>query len=64
MRDFLFVLDRDAPKSLQSQVREKLVSAILAGHLKPGEKLPSTRHLSKQLSKFEGKTAKAEKQNY
>lgn len=26
-----------------------MVSAILAGHLKPGEKLPSTRHLSRQL---------------
>jgi len=49
LRDFLISLDRDANKSLQAQLREVLVSAILAGHLKPGEKLPSTRHLSKQL---------------
>ena len=49
MRDFLISLDRTANKSLQAQLREILVSAILAGHLRPGEKLPSTRHLSKQL---------------
>lgn len=50
MRDFLITLDRDADKSLQAQLREILVSAILAGHLKPGDRLPSTRHLSKQLA--------------
>ncbi|MEE9375322.1 MAG: PLP-dependent aminotransferase family protein, partial [Rhizobiaceae bacterium] len=49
MRDFLVSLDRNSVKSLQSQLREALVSAILAGHLRPGEKLPSTRHLSHQL---------------
>ncbi|MEM1318178.1 MAG: PLP-dependent aminotransferase family protein, partial [Pseudomonadota bacterium] len=49
MRDLLIELDRDSPKSLQSQLREVLVSAILAGHLKPKDKLPSTRHLSRQL---------------
>lgn len=49
MRDFLIALDRDANKSLQAQLREVLVSAILAGHLRPGDKLPSTRHLSQQL---------------
>ncbi|EFL90087.1 PLP-dependent aminotransferase family protein [Ahrensia sp. R2A130] len=49
MRDLLIELDRDSPKSLQSQLREVLVSAILAGHLKPTDKLPSTRHLSRQL---------------
>ncbi len=49
MRDFLMTLDRSSPKSLQAQLREVLVSAILAGHMKPGEKLPSTRHLSHQL---------------
>ncbi len=49
MRDFLIALDRNANKSLQAQLREVLVSAILAGHLRPGEKLPSTRHLSQQL---------------
>ncbi len=49
MRDFLIALDREANKSLQAQLREVLVSAILAGHLRPGDKLPSTRHLSRQL---------------
>ncbi len=49
MRDFLITLDRESNKSLQAQLREVLVSAILAGHLRPGDKLPSTRHLSKQL---------------
>ncbi len=49
MRDFLISLDRNAAKSLQAQLREELVSAILTGHMKPGEKLPSTRHLSTQL---------------
>ena len=49
MRDLLISLDRDSNKSLQAQLREVLVSAILAGHLKPGDKLPSTRHLSQQL---------------
>ncbi|MEM8749646.1 MAG: PLP-dependent aminotransferase family protein [Pseudomonadota bacterium] len=49
LRDFLISLDRTANKSLQAQLREVLVSAILAGHLKPGDKLPSTRYLSQQL---------------
>ena len=49
MRDFLISLDRNANKSLQAQLREVLVTAILAGHLRPGDKLPSTRHLSQQL---------------
>jgi len=49
MRDFLITLDRESKKSLQAQLREVLVSAILAGHLRAGDKLPSTRHLSRQL---------------
>jgi len=49
LRDFLISLDRDANKSLQAQLREVLVTAILAGHLRPGDKLPSTRYLSRQL---------------
>ncbi len=49
MRDFLISLDREAKKSLQAQLREVLVTAILAGHMRPGDKLPSTRHLSMQL---------------
>ncbi|MEO0547127.1 MAG: PLP-dependent aminotransferase family protein [Pseudomonadota bacterium] len=49
MQELLIDLDRSANKSLQSQLREVLVSAILQGHLGPGEKLPSTRRLSTQL---------------
>ena len=49
MRDFLISLDRNSNKSLQAQLREVLVSAILAGHMQPGDKLPSTRYLSQQL---------------
>ncbi len=49
VRDFLITLDRDSSKSLQAQLREVLVSAVLAGHLRAGDKLPSTRHLSRQL---------------
>ncbi|MEL6947871.1 MAG: PLP-dependent aminotransferase family protein [Pseudomonadota bacterium] len=49
MQELLIDLDRNANKSLQSQLREVLVSAILQGHLSPGEKLPSTRRLSTQL---------------
>ena len=49
MREFLISLDRTAPKSLQAQLREVMVTAILTGHLQAGEKLPSTRHLAKQL---------------
>lgn len=49
LRDFLISLDRESGQSLQSQLREVLVSAILAGHIQSGEKLPSTRHLSRQI---------------
>ncbi len=49
MREILFTLDRNAKKSLQAQIREFLVAAILEGHLKPGEKMPSTRRMSEQL---------------
>ncbi len=50
MQDILFSLDRNAKKSLQAQIREYLVTAILEGHLKAGEKMPSTRRLSKHHS--------------
>lgn len=49
MRDMLFTLDREAKKSLQAQIREFLVTAILEGHLKAREKMPSTRRMSEQL---------------
>ena len=50
MRELLFTLDRGAKKSLQAQIREFLVTAILEGHLKAGEKMPSTRRMSEQMS--------------
>ncbi len=50
MRDMLFTLDRYAKKSLQAQIREFLVTAMLEGHLKAREKMPSTRRMSEQLS--------------
>ncbi len=50
MRDIVFILDRKSRKSLQSQIREFLVTAILGGQLMAGEKMPSTRRLSTQLS--------------
>ncbi len=49
MRDILFTLDRNSKKSLQAQIREFMVSVILEGHFGAGEKMPSTRRLSKQL---------------
>ena len=49
MRDHLFTLDRNRSASLQSQLREKLVDAILAGQIPGGAPLPSCRHLAKQL---------------
>ncbi len=50
MREMLFTLDREHKKSLQAQIREFLVTAILEGHLKSGEKMPSTRRMSEQMS--------------
>ncbi|MCP5150211.1 MAG: PLP-dependent aminotransferase family protein [Ectothiorhodospiraceae bacterium] len=49
MRDQLFRLSRDSGGSLQSQVREALVDAILGGHIPPGGALPSCRRLARQL---------------
>lgn len=49
MRELLFSLDYASKKGLQAQIREFLVSAILEGHLKPEEKMPSTRRMSDQL---------------
>ncbi|MEM7302071.1 MAG: PLP-dependent aminotransferase family protein [Pseudomonadota bacterium] len=49
MRDLLFSVDKSSKRGLQSQIREILVSAILNGHLKPGERLPSTRQMADRL---------------
>lgn len=49
MRDQLFYLSRDSSTSLQSQLREHLVKAILDGHIPPGRPVPSCRQLAQQL---------------
>ena len=49
MPEILFQLDRSASGSLQSQIREALVSAILAGYLPHDQRIPSSRELAKSL---------------
>ena len=50
MKEILFQLDPDLPASLQAQLREKVVNAILSRALQPGERLPSSRNLSRRLN--------------
>lgn len=45
----MFYLDPDSPLSLQSQLRQKIVEAIMVGSLVPGRRLPSSRKLAAQL---------------
>ncbi|NQV48416.1 MAG: PLP-dependent aminotransferase family protein [Rhodospirillaceae bacterium] len=49
MRDSLFHLRRQANISIQVQIRQMLVSAILEGQLPGGEPLPSCRQMAKTL---------------
>ena len=49
MRDLLFHLHRDSRTSLQTQLRELLVSAILQGQIPVGSALPSSRKLAETL---------------
>ena len=49
MKEILFELDANLPASLQAQLREKVVNAIMSRALQPGERLPSSRSLSKHL---------------
>ncbi len=49
MRDQLLHLSAGSPLSLQGQVREILVKAILEGHIPAGSALPSGRKLARQL---------------
>ncbi|MCH6581842.1 MAG: PLP-dependent aminotransferase family protein [Proteobacteria bacterium] len=49
MRDQLLHLSPDSNASLQAQIRELLVSAILDGHMPSGSALPSCRKLAVQL---------------
>jgi len=50
MRDILFQLKPSAPISLQAQIRENMVSAICAGQLSAGERIPSSRRLADLLN--------------
>jgi len=45
----LIYLDPDSKLNLQSQIRQKLVEAILTGSFPAGSKLPSSRKLAEQL---------------
>lgn len=49
MRDQLLHLSPDSNASLQSQIREMMVSVILDGHIPGGSPLPSCRKLAIQL---------------
>ncbi len=49
MRDQLLHLEPNGSASLQAQIREMLVSAILGGHIPGGSALPSCRKLALQL---------------
>ena len=49
MRDQIFHLRREAGTSIQAQIREMLVSAILSGQIPKGDPLPSGRQMAKIL---------------
>jgi len=49
MRDQLFHLSPGSGASLQTQVRELMVRAILDGNIPPGSAVPSCRRLARQL---------------
>lgn len=49
MRDAIFHLKRNRNVSLQAQIRETLVDAILGGQLGGGEPLPSSRRMADNL---------------
>lgn len=46
----VFFLDRTNRVGLQTQIRETVVSAVLAGRIQPGAQLPSTRKLADYLN--------------
>lgn len=46
--DLLTGLDRDDPRSPSKQITAQLRAAILAGHLKPGTRLPSQQQLCRR----------------
>jgi len=46
----IFFIDRESGLGLQAQLRETVVSAVLAGRIQPGAHLPSTRKLADYLN--------------
>ncbi|WP_193162492.1 aminotransferase-like domain-containing protein [Microbulbifer hainanensis] len=49
MTESLIVLDAQADKSLQTQIREKIIQGILSGSIPAGHKMPSSRRMAEQL---------------
>ncbi|WP_075996727.1 PLP-dependent aminotransferase family protein [Salaquimonas pukyongi] len=49
MRETLFQVERQQMTSLQVQIREMLVSAMLSGQMPAGSPIPSTRTMAKRL---------------
>ncbi|MEJ8566570.1 PLP-dependent aminotransferase family protein [Elongatibacter sediminis] len=49
MNESLIYLDPDSKQSLQTQIRQKLVDAVLKGAYPPGTRLPSSRKMAEQL---------------
>ncbi|MGQ9426443.1 aminotransferase-like domain-containing protein [Gilvimarinus sp. F26214L] len=49
MAESLIVLDPQADKSLQAQIREKIIQGILSGSIPAGHKMPSSRRMAEQL---------------
>jgi GntR family transcriptional regulator/MocR family aminotransferase len=47
--ELLLGVDRDGPHTLGAQIEEQLRTAVRTGALRPGEELPSTRDLARQL---------------
>jgi GntR family transcriptional regulator/MocR family aminotransferase len=47
--DAIFYLDPESPESLQTQLRQSIINAILIGSLEPGSRLPSSRRLAESL---------------
>jgi GntR family transcriptional regulator / MocR family aminotransferase len=54
-----FRLDRSAEQPLAEQLRRRIREAIVAGHLKPGARLPSWRDLAVQLGVARGTVREA-----
>src|SRR3990167_7352762 len=49
MRAATFSIDYDAAETLQTQLRQRIVDAIVAGSIQPGDRLPSSRKLAQDL---------------